>query len=360
VAFAERRYAAAVDALDEAERLYLTLAVNEEVSAETISELLGLNHEGFANLERRTIANLGDSVPVPDPEVRALQERIIRGLAQQAILAEVDLNDKRQVLRARDAVVSTVPEGDLEQALADVRLGSGGELTEPKSGGQPDFHSVRSSCALAVSVFGPWRREPASLTVAGMTGFTKLRFEVKFPILDDASAFKTPPNLDVVAWRADAVVAIESKFVEHIAPTHTAQFNALYDEAILSSDPSWHDKTALLRVSPDEYRFFNAAQIIKHYLGLRSDRRALINGRPTTLLYLYWEPQDPAAHHFFAQHRAEVADFADGLTDRNISFVSLSYRELLEDWKGLPSPQLRRHVNELEARYLLSLSDLQR
>jgi len=289
-------------------------------------------------------------------DVRALQKRIIACLAERyESLTGIELNNKRQVPYARDAVVLTVPDAELEQSLADVRLGSGGELAPPRSEGQPDFHSVRSSCALAVSVFGPWRLAPKSLEVAGTTGFTKLQFEVKFPILDGASTFKTPPNLDVVCWRDNHVVAVESKFLEQIDPEHPASFDAPYDDAIASADPSWQAKVKLLRRSRNEYRFFNAAQIVKHYLGLKADRPGLIRGRPTTLLYLYWEPRDPEAHRFFGQHRAEIAAFADGLTDRRVSFVFLSYRELWNDWKGMTSPVLQRHVSALEARYLLNL-----
>ena len=292
-----------------------------------------------------------------DQDVRALQRRVIAGLAERYVsLTRTELNDKRQVARPREAVVPTVPDDALEYSLNDVRRGSGGELTPPKSGGQPDFHSVRSSCALAVSVFGPWRLQPTSLQLAGQTNFTELKFEVQFPILNTASKFKTPPNLDVVAWRPDHVVAVESKLVEQIAPEHTASFDTLYADAIKSADPSWRAKVKLLQESPKMFRFFHAAQIVKHYLGLKADRPRLLRGRPTTLVYLYWEPENPKAHHFFAAHRVEVADFAEGLVDDNLSFAFLSYRELWTGWKALSSPDLQRHVSALEARYLLKLA----
>jgi hypothetical protein len=293
---------------------------------------------------------------VLDGDVRALQRRIITCLAERYVhVTGIELNNKRQVTCPRDAVVPTVSDAELEQSLADVRLGSGGELTSPKTDGHPDFHSVRSSCALAVSVFGPWRLKPTSLELASTTGFTKLQFEVKFPILDSSHKSKTPPNLDVVAWRADRVVAVESKFVEQIDPKHTASVDALYDDAIESADPSWQTKALQLRGNADQYRFFNAAQVLKHYLGLKADRPRLIQGRSTTLLYLYWEPENPDAHPFFAQHRAEVVHFANGLSDDKLSFASFSYRDLWNDWKATISSDLQRHVRALEARYLLNL-----
>jgi restriction endonuclease-like protein len=292
-----------------------------------------------------------------DRKVRALSNRIIRCLAERyRCLTGIALNTKLQVSRARDAVVPTVPAAELERSLADVRRGSGGELTPPKSVAEPDFHSVRSSCALAVSVFGPWRLQPGGLTLSDTTGFTKLRFEVKFPILDAAREHRVPPNVDLVCWAEDRVLAVESKFVEQIDPTHRASFASSYEVAINAADPSWRAKVAQLRAKPNAYRFFHAAQIVKHYLGLKADRPSLIRGQPTTLLYLYWEPEDPHAHPFFAAHEAEVRDFAEGLRDDVVSFAYQSYRDLWNDWKRLASPIVQRHVAALEARYLLNAS----
>jgi hypothetical protein len=53
----------------------------------------------------------------------------------------------------------------------------------------------------------------------------------------------------------------------------------------------------LLRDSPDEYRLFNAAQIVKHYLGLKRHKDNLLQDRSVTLLYLYWEPIGADAEH---------------------------------------------------------------
>jgi hypothetical protein len=101
---------------------------------------------------------------------------------------------------------------------------------------------------------------------------------------------------------------------------------------------------AQLRAKPNAYRFFHAAQIVKHYLGLKADRPSLIRGRPTTLLYLYWEPEDPHAHPFFAEHEAEVREFAEGLRDDVVSFALQSYRDLWNDWKTLACPIVQRHA----------------
>jgi hypothetical protein len=77
------------------------------------------------------------------------------------------------------------------------------------------------------------------------------------------------------------------KLVEYIDPKHTAKIGSKYDSQIEEAHASWREKITLLRGSPDEYRLFNAAQIVKHYLGLKRDKPQLLGNRSVTLLYLY-------------------------------------------------------------------------
>jgi hypothetical protein len=294
--------------------------------------------------------SLSDVVPVPDREVRALQRQAIAALAASHLS---HLNSKGQFATARESVVATVPDAELAAALGDVRAGDGGELRIPKGGGCPDFHSIRSSCALAVASFGPWRLRPETLTVGERSNFDSLRFEVKFPITE--SKIDPPPNLDVVCWASGHAVAIESKLVEYIDPKHTAHIGSKYDDQIAESHPSWQAKVSLLRESPDEYRMFNAAQIIKHYLGLKRDKPGLaeekIQDRTTTLLYMYWEPLGKDANHpVYREHRAEIADFASGLADPDLTFEARSYPTLWADWKH-QSGRVSLHAEALESRY---------
>jgi hypothetical protein len=57
---------------------------------------------------------------------------------------------------------------------------------------------------------------------------------------------------------------------------HPVSFASIYAEAIAAAHPSWREIVALLRASPNKYRFFNAAQIVKHYLGLKADVHKLL------------------------------------------------------------------------------------
>jgi hypothetical protein len=77
------------------------------------------------------IERLSTSDSLPGRDVRVLQKRVIASLAERFVcLTGTDLNDKRQVSRAREAVVPTVSDDALERSIADVRRGSGGEILE--------------------------------------------------------------------------------------------------------------------------------------------------------------------------------------------------------------------------------------
>lgn len=265
-------------------------------------------------------------------------------------MGKIDLDNKGRCVDVRSAVVSSVGDDCLQASLNDVRHGDGGELRVPSSGRPPSFHSAYSSCALAINAFGPWRLDPSNLTIDGRTGFTSLEFEAKFPINPN---WKRAPNIDVVCSSPDEVVAIESKLTEHLSPRHTAKFSARYSKVVESiSHSSWGQKYEQLLHNPDYYAFFNAAQIIKHYLGLRADKDGKVAGRAVTLLYLYWERSDARKHPLFAYHRAAVSEFSSGLLDETIRFQAMSYPEL---WKQWSAHGVTTHVEQLGGRYALAL-----
>ena len=64
--------------------------------------------------------------------------------------------------------------------------------------------AAHSLAAQAVNTFGPWRTDPVSLRVGGVTSFRSLRFEVTF----STGLGGTPPHLDLLA-EGDLPVAVE-------------------------------------------------------------------------------------------------------------------------------------------------------
>ena len=181
----------------------------------------------------------------------------------------------------------------------------------------------------------------------GLTGFEKLRFERKCPVQGVKRG--NPPNLDVLAEKDGFVLAIESKLIEYLTPAKRASIASSYDYAIETlAHPTWKEQIQRQRLTPAEFQYFSAGQIIKHYLGLRS----CFPSTDVQLVYLFWEPTDRQMHPLFAQHRAEVESFAAGLNDPNVSFRSATYADLFTEWDV---PDLSRHLRFLRARYELAL-----
>ena len=75
---------------------------------------------------------------------------------------------------------------------------------------------------------------------------------------------------------------------------------------------------------PDSYVWLDAAQLIKHSFGLART----FSDRLVTLLYLFWEPSNPDASPAFAEHRREIATFAERVAGSTPAFKAVSYPEL--------------------------------
>jgi hypothetical protein len=272
----------------------------------------------------------------------ALRERLV------SLGAELDGDGRAEHLR--QVVVDTVDEASLGQAAADVREGSGGELTSTEAH-RPKFHSAFSSCALAVNVFGPWRLDPASLVLGDGSGFTSLQFEAQRRIFNSRA---TPPNLDVVIEAADRVVAIESKLTEYLGGNEHAAFADRYREVVDEvAHPTWREVFRLLEATPEHFRFLNADQLVKHYLGLKRAQQR--DPRPVTLSYLYWEPLNPEADRAFTHHRSEAAEFAGRVADPEVALMALSYPELWDLWDASGDSWVGEHVARLRERYAVQV-----
>jgi hypothetical protein len=350
VQFAKRRLAEAIGGLPERRKLYATLSFFEELDDTAIGETLGISHEEATALARETHARLAPAFPLTSKEASAL-----RTAAEEALrcrLREItgtSLDRAGRTADVADAFVASIRPDERTAIEGDLREGGGGELREEKDATlAPRFHSARSSCALAVNAFGPWRLHPQTLTIAGIDGFVSLRFEGKCPIRG-VPTNREPPNLDAIAEGA-SVVAIESKLIEYLTSKKAAHFDDVYREPVSElADSSWTTAYERLKEAPDEFQCFDAAQIVKHYLGLKS----VFAEREVTLLYLYWEPPDHEAHRLFAQHREEVASFAQDLADPAVTFASLTYAELWDAWSKQDQPDwLQDHVGLLTRRYL--------
>jgi restriction endonuclease-like protein len=314
-------------------------------------QLLGTDDTAIGE---KTAARLTSVLPVSRKECSALVGAIERALRDR--LKEISgspLDRAGRVADLADALVGSIGSDERAAIEADLTQGSGGELRNERDETlAPRFHSARSSCALAVNTFGPWRLHADSLEIAGSTGFTDLRFERKCPITG-VPASREPPNLDAL-MEGERIVAVESKLIEYITPKKHAQFSNVYERSVSKvAHPSWAKAYERLSESPEEFQCFDAAQIVKHYLGIKS----VFPDRQATLLYVYWEPWDEERHRLFAHHRAEIASFARELADPQLRFESFAYSELWNAWTERDGPTwLQDHIESLRRRYVVPVA----
>ncbi len=265
-------------------------------------------------------------------------DALSRGL--RGIRPGVDLNEAGYVSDFGQNLLPGVIPADFE---ADLRQGSGREL-------EGKFRAAHSSSALAVNSFAPFRRHASDLAIGDRDGLSIVGFERKCPT---GLRRGTPPNLDLVLECLDQIIGIESKCTEYLSAHSTEFAKAYFDEVIdARRESGWFAEMERLSDAPDDYRWLDAAQLIKHAFGLAHT----YPGKPVQLLYLYWEPPNADEFPVFSQHRSEIARFADRVAGSSPSFAAMSYSELWNGWAnaGLPA-WLAQHLALLQARYGLQI-----
>lgn len=294
---------------------------------------------------------------LPSPNARPLAERALINRFKELLTIEPDADGRLPDLRP--LVVETIHDKTLAQCVDDIARGDGRELewTERPDGSAraPSLHSAFSSCGAALNTFGPWRLAPHTLSLLDDTGFEELRLEEKLHIFRGGRA----PNLDCVLWDPSRLFAVESKLCEHLAPGHSALFKESYDRVAPVAHESWAALFALLKVEPDHFVYLDAAQLLRHYLGVRTQIGAKRSHAAKTpkLVYLYWEPADAEAQSVCLAHRREVEEFRELVSDPAIPFAALSHRELWDRWDDRDQPVwLGEHVRLLRERYDVALS----
>ncbi len=239
---------------------------------------------------------------------------------------------------APSAELNLVPGVRLADLQADYAQGSGSELAGK-------FRAAHSSSALAANTFGPWRLDPRPLPLLGETNFTTLQFERKC----STGLGGIPPNLDLLVENARTVIGVESKFLEILSPKPPHFSDSYQRKNLPQMEESWAKLLDNLKTSRPQY--LDAAQLVRHYLGLRN--QPVFHGRKIILLYLFWEPENWSDFPEYRQHRAELAAFQQAVTDSEVAFVWMTYPDLWRHWDALGFAP--GHLRELRQRYSLAL-----
>lgn len=327
--------------------------------ADAESELVALFKEQFGRLPFANISDPSKRRPKGHghANARPLAER---GLIDKFVeLSRLKPDGDGRVEELSPLVIETIDDAALASCVEDIARGDGGELRwgERRDGTRlpPSLHSVFSSCGAALNLFGPWRLAAQTLSIVDEQGFDELRLEEKLRIFRGGRA----PNLDCVLWDDSRLVAIESKLCEHLAPGHSALFKDSYERVAPFAHETWRALYELLKASPDHFVYLDAAQLVRHYFGIRAQLAAgrAHAGKRAWLVYCYWEPADADAQPVSLAHRREVAELRALVTDPAVAFIAISHRELWAAWESRDSPPwLQRHIQLLRHRYDMPLS----
>ena len=149
-------------------------------------------------------------------------------------------------------------------------------------------------------------------------------------------------------------MAVESKFLETLQPKK-ALFKTSYDSVIQAqTEPAWQNIYKSLVDDPTKFIHLDAAQLVKHYLGIRNTFRDCRVAQ--VLLYLFWEPTNAEKISEFESHRYEVTLFSREVEESEIRFVALSYPQLWQDWSKVSGwGGMLAHIDALRQRYELNI-----
>lgn len=238
-----------------------------------------------------------------------------------------------RIRRVSDLLIDGVEQDHLPDALDRARL-----------------RQPHSAAALAINSFLRWQTAPEQLALDRWTGFDAIQLVVRCP----TGLRGTPPHLDVLALRDNAAVAVTVRCTEYLS-RRRSPVAASYDRLLAATpglDP-WLRQLEQLRAAPDERQHIDLGALVKHALALGRT----FPDRPTSLLYLYWEPLDAAGFAEFGAHRRELAELNEAVRQARVGFASRSINSLWRHWDAQPSPPwLRRHVARLRARYGVTLA----
>ena len=160
----------------------------------------------------------------------------------------------------------------------------------------------------------------------------EIRFEEQFEISKNKKQFPRNSNIDVVISTPLLEIAIEAKFTEPYGGKHEG-LKQVYVENISFWEGLPNLYELAKEISPDNtrFRYLDAAQLIKHILGLRNDchcaqeKFARRLKRKFHLLYLWYDVLGEEG----VEHRKEIEQFAEIAKKDNVKFSHITYQEVI-------------------------------
>lgn len=204
-----------------------------------------------------------------------------------------------------------------------------------------DLDSPDSSTALVANTFGWFLDRPRQLlplpgVPMGLPETVELGVEMQLPMRGTRH-----PRLDAVVTTPTTLVGIVSKRYQPFRPAKAVSFTEPFDAR--DWGPGMARFGALrkaLTAGTQTYRQLDSVTLVKQAYALRT--QSLKRARGAVLVYLHAEPQtwasgkpvDPKA---ITRHRTEVASFARAVKGDDVTFVALTWAELLTHWSKTPA-----------------------
>lgn len=217
------------------------------------------------------------------------------------------------------------------------------------------FASPESSAALVANTFGYFLQRPDMLPALPNIGITQWKAEsialegiVRLPWSGGRH-----PCLDVLIRTPTHLIGVESKRYEPFR----AKAPPILADAYWR--PLWGDRMAgyehvrdSLRSGKLKFSYLDAAQLIKHALGLRTAIHNAHKGKQAILFYLHAEPQrwpngSSVGESGRQLHAREIYQFSSLVGLDEVRFVSCSYQALLANWSRDVDPRVRAHAEAL-------------
>ena len=241
--------------------------------------------------------------------------------------------------------------GDVQSALRAIARGPGGELT-PSAAGNVPLCSAESSALMAVNFLAPFsaRRGLLGLGPGSLVFERELRVRgVRSPV---------GPTLDAVMQAEEGALVVEAKTAEPWRKPPNRAISSQYDAVAESVSAGVIDSLRAVRENRTGYLCLDAAQLLKHLLGIHSTIRDGGLSGPVRLVVLYWRPTSAGDYEgMFNRFESELDDFADRVRDQLVPVSGTNTRDLLAQWSDVDTePWLREHAQALRGRYDPDLS----
>lgn len=229
---------------------------------------------------------------------------------------------------------------------------------EKETNSYSKMKSIISSSALVVNLFQYWQDNKKDILPLLKTllpdynydtpSNTTITFEKELQIKGINGG---TPNLDVIIELENEIIAIESKFAEPYRSHTYKNLSTKY----LTNDNLWKELSETKNLATNlenKYSHLDAAQLIKHILGLRTDDK-ISKDKKITLLYLWYDI--PGIEGY--EHRQEIENFKEIAKADGIDFRHITYQKVIEYLKNYENEH-KDYIDYLVERYLKHPSTL--